>query len=272
VKSTVSEGTVSAPAVEDESTERAEVAGVETPSSERAASLDLDVHAEPSTPPWERSGSELAGNGGGGGAVTLEGEKKGPELEESGGGAYSHDDTTFRAKIARDGTVELEDKLIPTPRLEIDENGRPRISIPLDVTDTVMRLAGQDPYAYEKRKLLAETQELRAEMAEAACKENLASALLDIKPRLHAIWDDRALSLAQKKRKIFGLWDECAEEGSADVLRTSEMIRASIVAFIAEHLPPASVLAYSSQDLAELNRERRSSAEFLPYRGRDAGL
>jgi hypothetical protein len=147
----------------------------------------------------------------------------------------------------------------------INDFGQPTVEIPLDLTDTLMRIGGDDPYGYEKRKFLAATQELRGQMAEAACKENLDASLLDIKPRMSAIWENRQLSHGEKKRRLFALWDECAEEGSDDILRMSELIRASILGFIADHMPPESHLAYTQTDLANLNAKRRSRAEFLPY-------
>jgi hypothetical protein len=196
-------------------------------------------------------------SGGDGGALA--------KIQPKAGGEYHYDDTTFEAKINRDGTVEIEDKWIPYPSVGLNEEGELVLEIPLDLTDTIMRLAGEDPYGYEKRKFLAETQELRGQMAEAACQENLDASLLEIRPRLDAIWNDRALSLSAKKKKLFSAWDECAEDGAANVLKTSEMIRASILAFINDHLPPTSTLAYSRSDLAALNEKRTSKAVFDPY-------
>lgn len=224
------------------------------------APLELDVKAG-------------AGNGVNANALALnlelEKEAPGPNLEPSGGGTYRHEDSMFRARIEADGTVELEDKIVPVPSVGMNAEGRPSVEIPLDATDTLMRILGDDPYAYEKRKFLAATQELRAQMAERACKENLDASLLEIKPRMTAIWENRRFSHAEKKKRLFALWDECAEEGSPDVLKTSELIRASILGFIAEHLPPESHLAYSENDLAMLNATRRSRAEFLPYGRRE---
>lgn len=222
-------------------------------------SLELPIVA-PQPDLLGSSGNRIGGVGNSGKDDTAVG-----RLKPKAGGEYAYDDSTFEAKINRDGTVEIEDKLVPYPRIGVNEDGEAVLEIPLDLTDTIMRIAGEDPYGYEKRKFLAETQELRGRMAEAACQENLDDSLLEIRPRLDAIWNDPALSLPMKKKKLFAAWDECAEDGPANVLKTSEMIRASIVAFINEHLPPTSTLAFSRSELTALNEKRMSKAALDPY-------
>src|SRR5262249_7349792 len=122
-------------------------------------SIDLTLKPAPPLP-------SVRGNGG------LGVRRDGPELKAEGRGTYSHDDSPWRAKIDHDGSVEFDDKVIPVPRIGMGDEGRPTIEIPFDVNDTLLRALGEDPYAYEKRKFLAETKELRGHMAEVACKEN----------------------------------------------------------------------------------------------------
>ncbi|MCK6548673.1 hypothetical protein L6R52_22710, partial [Myxococcota bacterium] len=184
-------------------------------------------------------------------------------LRAGGGGTYGYEDTHFRAKIGRDGTVELEDRL-PMPRVGT-KDGLPSVELPVDLNDTIMRLAGDDPYQYEKAKMMAATRPLREKLADAACREDLREAVLRIRPSLEQLWAEDAVSITEKRRRIFQLWDQCAEEGSDDVLLATEQIRAIIVDFVQQKLPRSSPVAFAPEELALLNEQRRSKRAFSPY-------
>lgn len=188
----------------------------------------------------------------------------GPVLTPTGRGTYAAKDTHFRAKIAHDGELEMESR-IPPPRISVLPDGSAQLELPIDANDVIYAALGEDPYLYEKMKFAAATRELRAQMADAACKERLSDSVLEIKARLDAVWRDKQRSLDDRRKTIFQLWDQCAEDGSEDVRRTTVQVRASIVAYINEHLPAASRYAYSTADLHALNQTRRSSAVFAPY-------
>jgi hypothetical protein len=186
-------------------------------------------------------------------------------LEPSGDGTYVHKDSHFYAHVDIDGTVDFEGHGRGPSVGSGTDGSRPALSIPMDVNDALLGATGQDPYGYEKRKFMAATQGLRFDMYDRACKEQLASAVLEMRPRLETIWKNDRLPLSQRRLLIFQLWDQCAEDGPPDVKRTTEQIRAIIVAFIQERMPKTSEYAYSEADLESLNRTRRSVERFAPY-------
>jgi hypothetical protein len=189
-----------------------------------------------------------------------EGEDVRRRLQRRAGGGYAWKDTTFEMKIARDGTVAFDDESPIKHRMD-----RGIGSFQFDLNDALIGAAGSDPYAYEKRKALHATKELRAELAEAACRERLASAVRDVRPRLERIWARKDISLELKKKKIFEIWDDCDEEGSPDVVRATVQIRAAVFDFVFENLPREGVFAFSDRDIERLNRDKRSKTEFRPY-------
>lgn len=189
---------------------------------------------------------------------------KGPELTIKDGGTYGHNTQAWRAKIRRDGRVELEDK-IPLPGVELSDNGLVGVKLSFDLTDLVMQMRGDMVNAPEKRKFLAATKDVRTKMARDTQETDLIQALSQLKPQLNAIWNNDVLSLAAKKQRLFDLWDECAQNGSGDVMRASELIRASIIAFIAAHLPKGSEGAFSVEELKRFNHSRTQETEFNPY-------
>jgi len=71
--------------------------------------------------------------------------------------------------------------------------------------------------------------------------------------------------IAERKRELFGLWDECTEAGTDDDLEAGMRARARVIAFIREHLPPGSHDAFTSTELAALNRDKQSHEQFAPY-------
>jgi hypothetical protein len=225
--------------------------------------VDLELHALPDALPEPIARAETGRSGASGSARMSPGGGAGA-LEPSGEGTYLHRDTHFHAHVDYDGTVDFEGHG-RSPSIGSDDEGRGTIKIPLDVTDMILGAAGQDPYAYEKRKFMAATQGLRQAMYDRACKEQLSDAVLDMRPRLESIWKNETLSPSERRLLIFQLWDQCAEDGPPDVKRTTEQIRAIIVAFINERMPKASRYAYSDQDLEHLNRTRRSVERFMPY-------
>lgn len=204
----------------------------------------------------------------------------------------------FDTRIREDGTVELSDRRFHhelrfrpnlQPGIDLDASGREPSSMkerepdiadlgadaPMlvyrfgpDLNDEILRLFGDDPYAYDKRRFMEQTRDARLRLAIAACKERLDRAVLEIRGRLERIDGDPTVPLEQKKRLMFELWDECAESGSDEVLLVAAIVRATIVAYIREHFPAQGPLAFSPGEIAVLNERRRSKARFAPYRAR----
>ena len=231
------------------------------PSRARATAEEASVLADPTGGGSSREGPELTVRGG---APTVHdaplvlprrAPRSGTPLAPTAGGGLVSKHRTFTANIAPDGTVEFEDHLA----------GYTGLGFWFDVTDTVTKLAGDDAYYAAKMRVLDDTRELRLAMAQEACEERLDETLFALKADLEALWTDPALTEREKKRMIFQLWDDCAEEGSASMVSHGKMARVTIVEFVEKRLPAGSALAYTASELVALNDKRVSKARFDPY-------
>jgi hypothetical protein len=93
-------------------------------------------------------------------------------------------------------------------------------------------------------------------------------ALDDLPVYLEAVWQQTAWSPAVRRRVLFALWDETAEEGNALLVAGGAEARATIEHFIARRIPPGHRHAFTQGELSELNRMRTSRHAFAPYDGR----
>lgn len=99
------------------------------------------------------------------------------------------------------------------------------VSGTMDLTDEVMRLAGQDPYRFAKARFLAGTREMRARLAARAHTEDLRHSIADLPGRLTAIACDEQRSVAERRAILQALRAELdgetaeAPEASAVILR-----------------------------------------------------
>lgn len=128
-----------------------------------------------------------------------------------------------------------------------------------------------------KRAFLEATAGLRIRMAYAWQRARMQQQLAALGDQLVALWRDPALPLAERKRRLFVMWDECAEPGPAttapfDLLlgAAGQGARSKIAAFVRLVAPPDSPDGFTADELARLNAARRSRARFEPYRD-DAG-
>jgi hypothetical protein len=153
--------------------------------------------------------------------------------------------------IRPDGEVEFEDR----PPVSVEGFGQ----FGFDVTDALQRGAGNDPYRAEREWFMNETEEIRDRLAARASQRVAREALSGLEDRLRRVWtSDR--SVRDRKRALFDMWDECAED------ETGAEARARIVAFIRREIAEGSTDEYGADELARLNRDRTSRARFDPYR------
>lgn len=187
---------------------------------------------------------------------------RGPQLNlrPDGKGGYVVRDGEFTALIGPDGTIAFKDKTA----LQRWHG----VSYEIDVTDVVMRIAGDDPYRHAKLRVLQETAGLRAELAAQACEERLRTSLAELQGKLTTIWEDPGLAVDRRRALLFKMWDDCAEDGDEEVLTHANQARATIEAFVQKHLPEGSSFAFTEAELFALNERRISRARFEPYRGR----
>jgi hypothetical protein len=71
-----------------------------------------------------------------------------------------------------------------------------------DLTDELMRFAGEDPYRYQKAHFLAATHEMRVRMAARAHAEDLAQSRVELAARLHSIACDDRLRPGERRAII----------------------------------------------------------------------
>jgi hypothetical protein len=181
----------------------------------------------------------------------------GPRMAPAGNGEYLEDRARFTARVERDGRIRFRDK----GNVQL-EGG---LGLSFDVTDAVMRAIGQDPYQSEKLRIMDRTRETRAGMARVDREDRLRTALRKLPAELERVWSHGLWTPAQRRRALFALWDEAAEDGDPDLVRAGDEARATVLAFIARRLPEGSPDAFTAEELAALNRVRRSRRPFAPY-------
>jgi hypothetical protein len=133
-----------------------------------------------------------------------------------------------------------------------------------DVTDQVMKWAGQDPYAAIKSKLADETREQRLCMARRYQGERQKQELLNLSGKIRRLAARLDLAAVERRRLVFEIWDECLEE-SDERPDYGVMARATIVSLVREVFPEGSDLAYRPAELVVLNQRRSSRQPFAPY-------
>jgi hypothetical protein len=160
-------------------------------------------------------------------------------------------DDRFTARVFPDGSVRFEDRH--------GSFNPAALSFGFDLNDEIMRLRGEDPYGYEKRKFLAATWELRMRLRVRADRATMREALRALPERLAALWRASGRSLAERRHLLFLLWEECdaATAGGREA-------RAAIAGFIRRELPTGTAAAFPGAELSALRRA--TGGAFDPYR------
>lgn len=226
----------------------------------RADELDLNLHLAPTARP-----STALPQPGDLGMTPVPGARIGaraPGLPEgvrsNGDGTYAYAQHGFSAVIERDGTVVFDD--------DIPIGAFAGALVSFDVTEAVMLLHGDDPFLADKLHFLKRTGSLRAQMCAEAQKDSLDVAVRSLRRDLARIFADPTRTLSQKKKLLFDLWDQCAEnDANPNVAKAAAMARATVLGFIREKLPARSEDRYQEEEIAELNRGRISRELFRPY-------
>ena len=209
------------------------------------------------------------------------------ELQPTGDGGFVAQTSVFRARIHPDGTVSFDDeRSIGFEGVGRKRNPRsggrpgsgpagdrddawtpnlPTVRVRFDVTDMLMRAAGDDPYGARKQAFLDATRDTREGLARAARSERLARSTASIRGHLAAIWAREDMPPPRRRRLLFELWDEASEDGPEEVVRTARAVRGIIEDFVRNELPRGSEHAYPPRELERLNAERASRARFEPY-------
>jgi hypothetical protein len=87
-----------------------------------------------------------------------------------------------------------------------------------------------------------------------------SDALEAVVARARKIWGDDSISPAERRQRLFQLWDECDEDAP-----DGREARQRVQRFVREVAPRGTPRAYPEAQLRELNRKRSSKAQFAPY-------
>ena len=182
----------------------------------------------------------------------------------------------FVATLRSDGRVDFKNKGAKATWTQIGMAG------PGDLINAV---AGEDPYARLKSKLLQATFEMRLGMAVAFQKQQIDKRLTRLGGELDKIWADQRRDLSSRKELLFQRWDEC-DEPEEIASPTSELpgfgpvessdldearqdaagsARRMIEKFIRENAPKGSADAFTAAEIADMNKRRASKQKFSPY-------
>lgn len=163
--------------------------------------------------------------------------------------------TPFETTVLPDGSIRFRDRGVTLNRLGAD----------FDVNDFVERLHGRSAYRFEQGEIAEATRTARVNQALVYRRQTSEQALAALPELLAAVWKESRLDAAARRRTVFQLWDECAEQGPADVVEASARARATITDFIRRQLPAGSPDAFTAAELQSLNARRSSTARFSPY-------
>jgi hypothetical protein len=188
------------------------------------------------------------------------------------GYVYLDPDQRFAANIAADGTIEFLDP----PREGVVSDEGLRIGGPAD-----WAVRGSEAKAgAAKLDLIERSASLREQLSVHWYEDRVARKLEQLDDELAGIWGNESLPGSQRRRMLFLRWDECeealshiaattAEEAASSVdatrVKAGAKGRRSVEAFIRRKLPSGGTEAYRSEELVELNAERKSSERFDPY-------
>jgi hypothetical protein len=188
------------------------------------------------------------------------------DLVHNTDGTFTYEERTFTARVDGEGRVAFNDK----PSIQAHVLISPLFIAAygtFDATDILMRWLGEDPYQYQKAKFLERTFEERARMRKRHTRRTMERALHELPDYLADVWRYEEWSIDLRKRVLFALWDECAEDGNPLMVRGGAEARAIIEGFVRAHLGPDSPHAFRADELVRLNALRTSQARFAPYPG-----
>jgi hypothetical protein len=141
----------------------------------------------------------------------------------------------------------------------------PIIGGTFDVTDAIMRAAGQDPYAAAKLAMLDRTRAVREEMAKTHQREQLRKSAQAMRGHLARLLATTGLTDEARRDRAFALWDACIEAGTPVEVEAGAAARAQVIAWIRMHAVAGTPAGFTSTQLAAYNARRTSKAVFAPY-------
>ncbi|MBK6576487.1 MAG: hypothetical protein IPG17_09855 [Sandaracinaceae bacterium] len=187
-------------------------------------------------------------------------ERPRPEVRRQADGSYVYAGHAFSARITPDGQVTFSDTARVTLSGAGDLPSSASGGVRFDLTDGAYRRRGQDPYQAERAWFMRETEGMREELQDAARERQRAQLGRQMAAQAQRAWDTEERTPESRRRRIFTLWDRCAE-GDGD----GDAARAGILGWVRRQLPAGSEHAFTAAELASFNAGRQSAAAFAPY-------
>lgn len=173
----------------------------------------------------------------------------------------------YDAHILEDGRLVFDERFLRSGLSNDPVNG-PRAMATFDIGDSLTKLftddPGLDPYLSDKLELLHETFAKRVELRREHNELEMDRALAALPQYLSAVWNEPTWDMATKRRILFALWDECAEDGDELLVDAGNDARQTITSFIMQWMPEDSAEGYTSAELSRFNKIRTSRVAFAP--------
>jgi hypothetical protein len=213
--------------------------------------------------------------GGGGGrrdALPTSLEDAGFVRDKKGNYAYREPAGHFTAKLLPDGRVHFKDHIAKVTGTSV--------KMP-DLYAVVTKARKQNElWAHDKAELMRRTYELRLALAVKFAEHNIETRIKSMYRELLDVWGAPDRPALARRKILFERWDDCDERMRVTVpgfddleaskldsvrLDAAARARTTIVEFVRKHLPKDSPDAFGADELAQLNRRRKSTETFAPY-------
>jgi hypothetical protein len=128
-----------------------------------------------------------------------------------------------------------------------------------------MRDRKMDPYAAARLRFMRETAPWRSQLRRVYRRRLERRYFAELPARLRALWQRKDRSMAEKRRLLFALWEECLEPGVLRDQQLAQQARWMIRRFIQARVPASSPHRFTAAELAGWNSRRRGKIRFDPY-------
>lgn len=173
----------------------------------------------------------------------------------------------YDAQILNNGRLVFDARFLRTG-LTNDPTTGPRYGGSFDIGDILTSVftdnPGLDPYLNDKLDLLHSTFAMRVELRREYEELSMDRAIAALPSYLGAVWDEPSWDLPTKRRILFALWDECAEDGDELLVDGGTAARQTIASFISHYIPEGSDDGYTDDEIARFNKIRTSRVAFAP--------
>lgn len=172
------------------------------------------------------------------------------KLSPDGQGGYRYEGPNFKATIQKSGEVVFKNRLAKYSQGTLS----------FDLADAAIRLGGQDPYAVDKQRFLAQTRELRMQLLQNSREDELYFKLQALREELAQIVNSPK-PLSDRKRALVQLWVGFNGDGAG------ARARRTIEKYVRDQWPEQSPQAFTERDLEQLRSEFPEARAFNPYSG-----